>query len=116
MIRGLAVVRNPVKNLLISLYIWARRNFAAIELIKGRLAQNMARGADRLDPLATILGGRKVVEAQRGVHAWVGRLDLDRAARVGIHRPDVYLIAMPIGRRAAIVADRQRQEVEHHIR
>ena len=69
MIGGLAIARDPVENLLIALYRRARRDLAAIERIEGRLVQNMACGADRLNPLAAILGGGKIVEAQRGIHA-----------------------------------------------
>ena len=46
----------------------------------------------------------------------VGRLEGDRAARIRVHRPDVDLVAVTRGAGAAVVADRQRQEVEHQVR
>ncbi len=69
-----------------------------------------------LDPLAAVLVGREVVEAQRRVVVRVGRLERDRAAGVGIHRPDVDLVAVTGRAGAAVVADGQRQEVEHQVR
>jgi hypothetical protein len=48
--------------------------------------------------------------------ARIGGADLHRAARVGGHRPDVHLVAVPARRLRAVVADRERQEVEHEVR
>ena len=44
-----------------------------------RLAEDVAGDADRLDPLAPVLLGREVVEAQRRLGRGVGRRDLHRA-------------------------------------
>ena len=38
------------------------------------------------------------------------------AAGVGVHRPDVHLVAVSLGRHAAVVPDRDRKEVEHQVR
>ena len=46
----------------------------------------------------------------------VRALELDRAARVGVHRPDVHLVAVSGRARAAVVPDGERQEVEHEVR
>src|SRR6266536_2882663 len=56
-----------------------------------------AHDANRLDPLAAILVRRQIVEAQRRMPARVGALDLHRAARIGVHRPDVHLVAVLAG-------------------
>ena len=45
----------------------------------------------------------------------VGAHDLHGAAGVGVHRSDVHLVAVAAGRRRAVVADRDRQEVEHQV-
>ncbi len=71
---------------------------------------------DRLDPFAPVLLGGQVVEPQRGLGRGIGRGDPDAAARVGVHRADVHLVAVPAGGRRAVVADRDRQEVEHQVR
>ena len=76
----------------------------------------LARHADRLDPLAPVLLGRQVVEPQRRMHARVGARDLHRAARVRVHRADVHLVAVVARGRRAVVAHRDRQEVEHQVR
>ena len=60
--------------------------------------------------------GRHIVESQRRVHGRVARGDLDRAPGVRIHRPDVHLVTMAAGRRGTVVADGDRQEVEHQVR
>ncbi len=46
----------------------------------------------------------------------IGRLERDRSARVRVHRPDVDLVAVARRAGAAVVADGQRQEVEHQVR
>ena len=74
------------------------------------------RDVDRLDPFATVLVGREVVEPDRRMHGRVGRGQADRAARVRVHRPDVDLVAVTACRRRPVVADRERQEVEHQVR
>ncbi len=61
-------------------------------------------------------GGGDVVEPQRRLGLRVGGGDLHRAARVGVHRPDVHLVTVPARRRRAVVADGDRQEVEHQVR
>ena len=82
---------------------------------KRRLRQDLARAGDCLQPLAAVLLGGQVVEAQLRVLARIDRDDLHRAAGVGVHRADVHLVAMAL-RGRAVVADRQRQEVEHQVR
>src|SRR5205823_553799 len=71
---------------------------------------------DRLDPLAAVLLGREVVEPQRRMDPRVGRDNPHGAARVRVHRPDVDLVAVARGWRRAVVADGQRQEMEHEVR
>ncbi len=46
----------------------------------------------------------------------IGRRDPHRTAGVGVHRPDVDLVAAAALRPSAVVADRQWQEVEHQVR
>ena len=72
--------------------------------------------ADRLDPLPAVLCGRHIVESQRRVHGRVARGDLDRTPGVRIHRPDVHLVTTAAGRCGTVVADGDRQEVEHQVR
>ena len=72
--------------------------------------------ADHLDPLAPVVLGRQVVEPQRRVLVGVARLQRHRAAHVGVHRPDVHLVAVLGGRPGAVVPDGDRQEVEHQVR
>ncbi len=48
--------------------------------------------------------------------ARVGALERDRAAGIRVHRPDVDLVAVPGRPGGAVVADRERQEVEHQVR
>ena len=67
--RGLAVLRDPRQDLLVGLHARPRRELAGVERIERRLVQDVPRHADRLDPLATVLVGRQVVEAQRRMHA-----------------------------------------------
>ena len=50
------------------------------------------------------------------MRAGIGRRDLHRAAGVRVHRPDVHLVAVPTRGRGAVVADRNRKEVEHQVR
>ena len=59
---------------------------------------------------------RQVVELHRRVHLGVGRADPHPAAGVGVHRADVDLVAVALGRRRAVVPDRDREEVEHQVR
>ena len=63
------------------------------------LAEDPPGDPDRLDPLAPVLVGREVVEAERRMDARIGRDDLHRAAGVGVHRPDVDLVAVAARRR-----------------
>ena len=49
---------------------------------------------DRLDPLAPVLLGREVVEAQRRMRRAGRCSEVDRAARVRVHRADVDLVAV----------------------
>jgi hypothetical protein len=69
MIGSLAVVRHPVQNLFVARHRRPGRNLAAVEGRKGRLRQDVPGTADRLDPLAAILRGGEVVEAQRRMPA-----------------------------------------------
>ena len=58
----------------------------------------------------------QVVEPQRRLGERVRGGQLHRAARVGVHRPDVHLVAVAAGRGGPVVADRDGQEVEHQVR
>ena len=80
------------------------------------LAEDVPRDRDRLDPLAPVLLGREVVEYQRRVRPRVRRADADRPPRIGVHRPDVHLVAVAARGCGPVVADRERQEVEHQVR
>src|SRR6476620_11575926 len=48
--------------------------------------------------------------------ARVGALERDRPPGIRVHRADVDLVAMALGARGPVVADRERQEVEHEVR
>ncbi len=49
------------------------------------------------------------------MHGRVGRHDLHRPARVRVHRPDVHLVPVVAGGGGPVVANRDRQEVEHQV-
>ncbi len=114
--RRLGIAGDPVEDLLVGFDAAARRRLAAVELGQRRLAEDSPGDADRLDPLAPVLVGREVVEPERRMDGRVGRGDLHGAAGVGVHRPDVDLVAVAALRSRAVVADRERQEVEHEVR
>ena len=91
------------------------RGLAAVVRRHRRLVEDAPRDADRLDPLAAVLVGGQVVEPQCRLGLRVGRRDLHRAAGVGVHRPDVHLVAVAGRRGAAVVAHGDGQEVEHQV-
>src|SRR5688572_15262849 len=93
---GLAVARHPVQDLLVRLDGGAGRRLTAVVLIHRRLTEDVARDLDRLDPFAPVLVGREVVEAEGRVLARIAALERERAARVGIHRAYVDLIAVAL--------------------
>src|SRR5436305_1004261 len=61
--------------------------------------------------LAAVRLGLHVVEQYLGMLAWIGRAQLHIAAAGRAHRPDMGLIAMPLGLLAAVVGGRDGQEV-----
>ena len=71
--RRLGVLRDPVEDLLVGRDVGPGRELAAVVRVERRLVQDAAGDADRLDPLLAVLLGREVVEAQRRMHARVGR-------------------------------------------
>ena len=91
------------------------RRLAALVGRERGLAEDPPGDPDRLHPLPPILVGRQVVEPDRRVDARVGRGDPHGPPRVGAHRPDVDLVAVVPPPARAVVADRQRQEVEHQV-
>ncbi|MDH6501180.1 hypothetical protein M2156_007399 [Streptomyces sp. SAI-149] len=93
----------------------AGRDLPAVEGGQGGLVEQLARDADRLDPLAAVLFGGQVVEAQRRVFLRVPAPDLHRAEGVGVHGAHVHLVPVSAGGHRAVVADRDRQEVEHQV-
>ena len=95
---GLGVLADPVEDLLVGLDGGAGRELAVVERRERRLVEDVARDPDRLDPLLAVLRGREVVELHRGVLSRVGALDPHPAAGVGVHRADVDLVAVPLGR------------------
>ncbi len=113
--RGLGVRAHPVEDLLVGLDLLAGRELAVVERREGGLAEDVARHPDRLDPLPLVVVGRQVVEQHRGVGLRVRAPDPHVTAGVGIHRTDVHLIAVALGRGRAVVPDRDRQEVEHQV-
>lgn len=84
-----------------------RGRFAVAVGVKCLLCEYLASAADGLYPLAAVLIGGDVVEAERGVHARVGRNHLDRASSIGVHRADMHLVAVALGC-GAVVTDRDR--------
>ena len=115
MVRSLAVPGHPVQDLGVALHRRSRGNLATVERVKRGLVENVARGVDGFHPLAPILRGGQVVEAQRGMDRGIDAAQLDRAARVRVHGADVDLVAVAAGGRRAVVADGHGQEVEHEI-
>src|SRR5581483_11730650 len=93
-----------------------RRDLAALERLERLLPADAARDADRLYPFAPVLLRGQVVETKRGMRTRIGARDLHRAARVGGHRAYMHLVAVLARGRGAVVADRERQEVEHEVR
>src|SRR5581483_465527 len=83
---GLGVARDPVEDLVVRLDARAGRRLTGVVRVERGRAEDAAGDADRLDPLAPVLRGREVVEAERGMLARIGVADLDRAARVRVHR------------------------------
>ncbi len=112
----LGVALHPFDDLFVSFDLRARREFAAVVRTECGLIEDPPRRSHRLDPFATISFGGQVVELQRRVHTRVAGRDLDGAASVGVHRPDVHLVSVTTGGGAAVVANCDRQEVEHQIR
>ena len=113
--RGLGVGADPVEDLLVGGDGRAGGELAVVVRREGRLVEDVARHPDRLDPLAPVVRCRQVVEEHRRVLLGVLRDDPDPAAGVGVHGPDVHLVAVALGGRRAVVADGDRQEVEHQV-
>ena len=63
--RGLGVAGDPGEDLVVGLDRRAGRRLAAVVLGECRLAEDVPGDPDRLDPLAPVLLGREVVEAER---------------------------------------------------
>ena len=114
--RGLGVAPHPVEDLIVGGHGRAGRRLAAVVRIHGVLSEDVPGDADRLHPLAPILVRGQVVEAQGRMDPRVRARELERAARVRVHRPDMDLVAMAGRSGTAVVADGQRQEVEHQVR
>ena len=114
--RGLRVPGHPVEDLLVGLHLRAGGELPAVERPQGGLPEDVPGHLERLDPLPTVLVGGQVVEAQGGVCARVRAGDRAGAAGVGVHRTDVHLVAVFGRDRRAVVAHRDRQEVEHQVR
>ena len=114
--RGLAVPAHPVEHLLVGLHLRPGGQLASIEGGERRLREDRPGDPDRFDPFPPVLLGRQVVEAEGRVHPGVGAHDLHRTTCVGVHRPDVHLIAVVPGRSRPVVADSDREEVEHQVR
>ena len=113
--RGLGVGAHPVEDLLVGLDRGAGGELAVVVRRERRLVEDVAGHADRLDPLAPVGRRGQVVEHHRRVLLGVARDDPDAAAGVGVHGADVHLVAVALGGHAAVVADRDRQEVEHQV-
>ncbi len=114
--RRLCVSRHPVHDLLVGLDRGSRRDLSPIESVERRLGEDAPSGPHGLDPLTTITLGREVVERDGRLLPGVGARDLHRPGRVGEHGPDVHLVAVALGRRRTVVANRDRKEVEHQVR
>ena len=94
----------------------AGRQLAVVVRRERRLVEDVAGHPDRLHPLLAVGRRRQVVELHRRVDLRVRRPDPHPAAGVGVHRADVHLVAVALGRRRAVVPDRDREEVEHQVR
>ena len=79
---------------------------------EGGLGEDLAGQPDAVAEVAPVLRVRHVVEADRRGGDRVGALQADGAAGGRAHRADMGLEAVAVDRGAAVVADRQRQEVE----
>jgi hypothetical protein len=64
--RRLGVARDPVEDLLVRLDLRPGRELARVERRERGLPEDRAARSDRLEPLAAVLLGREVVEAERG--------------------------------------------------
>ncbi|TMM15114.1 MAG: hypothetical protein E6F98_02800, partial [Actinobacteria bacterium] len=113
--RRLRVAGDPVQHLLLALHGRPGRRLAGVVRIERRPVEDGPRDLDRLHPLAPVLLRRQIVEAQRRLRPRVRAHDLHRAARVRVHRPDVHLVAVRSRWSGTVVADRERQEVEHQV-
>ena len=97
--RRLGVLADPVEDLLVGLHRRARGELAVVERRERRLVEDVAGDPHGLDPLAAVVGGGEVVEEHLRVLLGVGAGDPDPAAGVGVHRADVHLVAVALGRR-----------------
>src|SRR5690606_33284283 len=57
----------------------------------------------------------QVVELDGGLDPGVGGTDLHPSPGVGVHRPDVHLVAVAAGGGGPVVADGDGQEMEHEV-
>ncbi len=84
--------------------------------VEGRLRDNFARDSKGVPKLTPVQTGLHVVEEDAGMDARIARRQPDSAAARRTHRADMRLETMAFHGFAAIVIDRQRQEVVLQIR
>ena len=110
-IGAFCVFTNDGIKLCVALDGIARLDFLAAIRIKGRLGKDFAGEANAGTEILPVLGVGHVIECNPGVVVGIGGTERDLPARLGSHRTDMGLIAMPIGDDLAVIADRDGQEV-----
>ncbi len=114
--RRLGVTSHPIQDRLIALNLRTRRQFAPVELLKGGLPHDVACHLNGLGPLATVLRSGQVVKQHFGLLERIAGPDAHPAPAVGEHGADVELVAVAGRGHGTVVADCDRQEVEHEVR
>jgi len=112
---GLGIPGDPVQDLLVGRDLRAGRQLPGVVGGERRLVHDVPGHPDDLDPLPAVLVGGEVVEAEGRLGPRVAGLDPDVAPGVRVHGADMDLVAVAVARRRAVVADGQRQEVEHEV-
>src|SRR5471030_1298157 len=114
--RGLGVFADELVELLIGLHVDARADFAATVGVQCRLLHDFTGQADAIAELLPVLLGGHVVEQDAWVLARILGLGLDTTATRRTHGTHVRLEAVLFHTVAAVVVNRDRQEVVLDVR